>query len=108
MWLRGEEEGRGAATPGSGSLTSSPRRAIVAVLWARAPRRLGNEVSPVPAGEPVPGEVLPGVRDTAGASVLERNPAAGRGQVLLQMRDARQRAWVAAAARLARGLYAET
>ena len=32
-------------------------------------------MSPVPAGEPAPGKVLPGVRDIAGASVLElRNP----------------------------------
>ena len=55
-------------------------------------------MSPVPTGQPAPGELLPPVRDPAGAAVHElRDPAAGRGEVLLRMRDARQRARLSSA-----------
>src|SRR5262249_8527928 len=61
------------------------------------------------AGEPAPGEVLPGVRDATGSPVLQlRHTAACRREVLLRMRDAGQRISLRAAARLARGLHAET
>src|SRR5689334_15021708 len=67
-----------------------------------------HEVSPVPAGEPTPCEVLSGVRNSAGASVHElRYAAASWGEILLRMRDACQHAELTAGACLTRGLHAE-
>jgi len=55
---------------------SSPLRPA-GVLEAR------NEVSPVPAGESAPGEVLPGVRDSVCSPVLELRGDASRGSQVL-------------------------
>src|SRR5262249_51756199 len=68
-----------------------------------------REVSTVPAAEPAQAKFYLECATPAGAPVHElRDSAACRRQVLLRMRDAGQCIWLRAAARLARGLYAET
>src|SRR5262249_7048912 len=68
----------------------------------------GHEMPPVPAGEPAPGEVLPGVRDCTRTPVRELRDAPARGgKVLFRVRNPREWPGWFAAIWVTRVLHAE-
>ena len=81
---RATEETRGLATLAAVSLTArdsgSLSRPTVPTLTDEAAWRLRHEVSPVPAGQPAPRQVLPGLRSPPRAHLrfLWRRPTRGR------------------------------
>src|SRR5262249_38496980 len=95
--------------PSSDELDSLPIFFSIETVMLTGPDSGGQHaVSPMPAGEPAPGEILSRVRDAAWPPVCELRYTAPRwSQVLLRVRDAGQRPWLRPALPLARVLHAQ-